>query len=136
MSKRSGGLFTLFCVHDVSLFDSYFWLFIQISISSKIFNLEHLITLYLQENYLTWIIPLNIQNGKLLQELRLDRNNLTGTIPLGIGNLPLLANFTWQNYYYNVPNLSHNSLTGEILETLGNMTQLDLLDLSNNKLKN
>ncbi|KAL5556052.1 hypothetical protein UlMin_038288 [Ulmus minor] len=71
-------------------------------------NLSSLQTLNLEWNNLTGVIPSSLGNLKQLQFLKLCQNNLTGTIPESLSSLQVLSNLQ----------LDSNNLSGQIPEQL------------------
>ncbi|XP_027349077.1 probable leucine-rich repeat receptor-like protein kinase At1g35710 [Abrus precatorius] len=79
----------------------------------------------LSSNNISGPIPRKLGNCQKLIFLKLSMNNLDGHMPYELGNLvnlqPLL-------------DLSHNSLTGQIITQLENLISLEVLNLSHNQL--
>ncbi|KAG8068276.1 hypothetical protein GUJ93_ZPchr0005g15304 [Zizania palustris] len=82
-------------------------------------NLLHIL---FDSNQLSGSIPDELGGITTLEVLRLDRNGFVGAIPATIGNLVKL----------NEINLASNKLTGSVPD-LSNLTNLNVVDLSNNK---
>ncbi|GER35970.1 protein kinase [Striga asiatica] len=81
----------------------------------------------LYSNNITGPIPSDIGNLTNLVSLDLYLNSFTGPIPDTLGKLSKLR-FLWDS------RLNNNSLTGSIPVSLTNVTSLQVLDLSNNRL--
>uniref|UniRef100_A0A0E0DT82 non-specific serine/threonine protein kinase n=1 Tax=Oryza meridionalis TaxID=40149 RepID=A0A0E0DT82_9ORYZ len=80
-----------------------------------------LIHILFDSNKFSGSIPAEVGTVSTLEVLRLDRNGFTGAIPATIGSLVKL----------NELNLANNKLTGSVPD-LSNMTNLNVVDLSNN----
>uniref|UniRef100_A0A0D9WHX3 non-specific serine/threonine protein kinase n=1 Tax=Leersia perrieri TaxID=77586 RepID=A0A0D9WHX3_9ORYZ len=80
-----------------------------------------LIHILFDSNQFSGSIPAEVGGITSLEVLRLDRNGFVGAIPATIGNLVKL----------NELNLASNKLTGTVPD-LSNMTNLNVVDLSNN----
>ncbi|KAI6698867.1 hypothetical protein NL676_018986 [Syzygium grande] len=87
-------------------------------------NWTELISLQLQNNFLSGQVPPEIGSLTKLNDLFLYNNSLCGLIPTGIGSLENLVNL----------DLAMNSLSGRIPSTLGNLRNLEILQLFYNKL--
>ncbi|KAL2626829.1 hypothetical protein AAZX31_07G146200 [Glycine max] len=87
-------------------------------------NLVNLITLAMEKNFLTGIIPTTFGKLQKMQLLSLGVNKLIGEIPSSIGNLSQL-------YYLE---LSSNMFDGNIPSTIGSCRRLQFLNLSNNNI--
>ncbi|MCD7463267.1 hypothetical protein HAX54_050234 [Datura stramonium] len=87
-------------------------------------HLPNLEGLHLSKNYLSGVIPQNLEKCRKLQVLALSFNEFTGTVPRELGNLTALTKLS-------IPALH---LEGEIPVELGNLKKLQRLDLSHNKL--
>ncbi|KAG7368815.1 RHS repeat-associated core domain containing protein [Nitzschia inconspicua] len=79
-------------------------------------------SLIIDSNNLRGSVPFELSALKELQKFWLQDNRITGTIPSF--NFPVLEDFR----------LAQNGLEGTIPSSLANMTQLRILDLSNNQL--
>ncbi|KAH0664899.1 hypothetical protein KY285_026105 [Solanum tuberosum] len=110
-------------------------------------NLKKLQHLRLAGNKLTGSVPVSIFNISTLQSLTLTINKLTGTLPSDLGcGMPLLEEFLCaennlsgfisasisNSSRLRMLDLSDNSFTGVIPESLGNLENLELLNLNNN----
>lgn len=87
-------------------------------------NGGNLVSLILNNNFITGNIPMSISNCTNLIWVTLSSNRITGQIPSGIGNLPHLA----------ILQLGNNSLAGTIPAELGMCRSLIWLDLNSNNL--
>ncbi|KAK4487033.1 hypothetical protein RD792_006348 [Penstemon davidsonii] len=93
----------------------------------SIFNLSRLEILSLTINELSGELPFSIARGfPNLEELYLGNNKFNGMIPNSISNLSSL----------NTLDLAENSFSGHIPITLGNLHNLEFLDLEDNHLIN
>ncbi|WP_421869440.1 leucine-rich repeat domain-containing protein [Marinoscillum sp.] len=81
-----------------------------------------LISVVLNDNNLTGVIPPAIATLDTLQILDLSNNNLTGKIPEQLGNISTLINLS----------LNDNQLEGTIPASVGSLSRLENLDLYNN----
>ncbi|XP_010909830.2 uncharacterized protein [Elaeis guineensis] len=88
-------------------------------------NISQLNRLELQGNKLSGSIPTQLGNCKNLQFLALSDNQLTGTIPIEILSLPSLSLGLY---------LSHNALHGLLPSKIGNLINVNNLDISENRL--
>ena len=75
-------------------------------------------------NGLTGVIPPELGNLRMLEQLLLSHNFLSGEIPAELGNLTNLKQLT----------LNSNYLTGEIPVELSRITDLEVLNLADNRL--
>ncbi|KAJ7968725.1 Receptor-like protein kinase [Quillaja saponaria] len=97
------------------------------SIPPNLFNISTLKHLYLSFNSLSGILPLNIGYGLgNIEELDLGANKLSGQIPSSFSNASKLIRLE----------LAGNSLTGAIPDSLGNLKDLQFLNLETNNLTN
>ncbi|KAF7836109.1 putative LRR receptor-like serine/threonine-protein kinase [Senna tora] len=94
------------------------------NIPGSIGNLNNLLILSMNGNYLTHIIPTSFGKFQRMQVLELDGNKLSGEIPSILGNLSQLFHL----------DLSYNAFGGNISQGLGNWKNLQFLDLSQNNL--
>nr|XP_010909264.3 receptor kinase-like protein Xa21 [Elaeis guineensis] len=88
-------------------------------------NISLLNWLDLHGNKLSGSIPTQLGNCKNLQLLALFDNQLTGTIPIEILSLPSLSLGRY---------LSHNALHGFLPSEIGNLINVNVLDISENRL--
>ncbi|XP_021830687.1 receptor-like protein 12, partial [Prunus avium] len=88
--------------------------------------------LHLGNINLSGYIPSSLRNLTQLFFLHLPSNQLTGPIPSWLGNLSRLAYIDQPSILYYV--ISENKLTGEISPLICDLSALQFLDLSNNKL--
>nr|XP_029117783.1 probable LRR receptor-like serine/threonine-protein kinase At3g47570 [Elaeis guineensis] len=88
-------------------------------------NISQLNWLDLHGNKLSGSIPTQLGNCKNLQLLYLFDNQLTGTIPMEILSLSSLSISLW---------LSHNALQGFLPSEIGNLINVNVLDISENRL--
>uniref|UniRef100_A0A7N0R8D8 non-specific serine/threonine protein kinase n=1 Tax=Kalanchoe fedtschenkoi TaxID=63787 RepID=A0A7N0R8D8_KALFE len=93
----------------------------------EIGNLISLIGLAMEDNNLVGEIPSSIGNLVTLQALFLGGNRLQGTIPSSLGNLKNFLNQLILLY------LQNNSFTGYFPTTVGELINLNVLDISHNK---
>ncbi|KAH9783407.1 MDIS1-interacting receptor like kinase 2 [Citrus sinensis] len=104
------------------------------SIPQAIGNLVELVYLLLGFNYFRGPIPKNFKNLTNLVRVRMNQNNLSGNISEAfVGTYPTLSFL----------DLSHNNFHGQISSDwgslppeIGTLTELELLDLSENRLSN
>lgn len=82
-----------------------------------------LVILHLSNNHLVGLLP-NLTNFPSLKKFYLSRNHL-------VGSLHTLTNFLSLKDL----DLSHNQLSGTVPETIGQMSQLEILNLSKNALE-
>jgi Leucine-rich repeat (LRR) protein len=82
--------------------------------------------LYLNDNFLSGIMPTNIENLCSLQDLYLDSNNINDNI------LTRLPECSWSKLCHR--DLHGANLTGYLPFWMGNMTNLGYLDISQNML--
>ncbi len=87
-------------------------------------NTRHITELFLYNNNLNGIIPLELSNLPSLQKLNLSFNGLNGNIPAQLGNFNNLLELT----------LAFNQLSGSIPVELSNLSSLAYLDLTGNQL--
>ncbi|TVU15780.1 hypothetical protein EJB05_39318, partial [Eragrostis curvula] len=119
------------------------------SIPQTIVNCRGLVTLGIAQNKLSGHLPDTIGALTQLNEVRLDGNNLSGNIPDSIGNCTQLQqlNLSHNSLSGSIPgnllkvsslsillDLSHNILSGKIPEEVGNLINLNVLNISNNML--
>ncbi|KAK3206853.1 hypothetical protein Dsin_020899 [Dipteronia sinensis] len=119
------------------------------SIPSEIGDLPNLVILKLQYNSLTGFIPSTIFNMSKIQVISMHNNRLSGHLPSSIGlRIPNLKElYLWgneldgviPNSISNASQLSHlslhrNSFSGPVPTTLGELRNLQWLDLSSNQL--
>ncbi|KAL8510886.1 hypothetical protein ACS0TY_017633 [Phlomoides rotata] len=117
------------------------------TIPSEIGNLPNLTWFNVKSNILTGEVPQSIFNLSTLIVLTLSMNNFSGSLPTSIGTmLPNIRDFILTGNRFNgtipsstsnlsklqILDLSNNSFTGQIPITLGNMSSLQRLTLSNN----
>ncbi|KAG5582814.1 hypothetical protein H5410_053441 [Solanum commersonii] len=95
------------------------------TIPISIGNLTKLISLYLQENRLEGIIPPELGKCNILSVLNLTKNHLVGSIPEEVAGLSSLSISL---------SLASNSFTGPLPKELGQLINLEELDVSQNKL--
>uniref|UniRef100_A0A0D9WRJ9 Receptor kinase-like protein Xa21 n=1 Tax=Leersia perrieri TaxID=77586 RepID=A0A0D9WRJ9_9ORYZ len=76
-------------------------------------------------------IPLSISNCSMLEIIQLDNNSFSGTIPSNLGNLKRLSKLRLD---YNKLEANHNA-DWDFLNALTNCTQLQILQLSFNRLR-
>ncbi|XP_010493149.1 PREDICTED: LRR receptor-like serine/threonine-protein kinase EFR [Camelina sativa] len=92
--------------------------------------LPNLSILLLGENQFTGAIPLTLGNISSLGRFHISYNYLTGSIPLSFGKL---SNLWWLGMSNNA--LGNNSFSGlEFIAALANCTQLEFLDVGDNRL--
>lgn len=84
----------------------------------------HVTDINLVANNLVGVIPPEIGDLAMLQELRLNTNQLSGSIPTQLGNL--------SNLY--ILNLQENQLSGTIPVSFGNLNSLGFLEAQSNQL--
>nr|GFB33009.1 probable leucine-rich repeat receptor-like protein kinase At1g35710 [Tanacetum cinerariifolium] len=132
------------------------------SIPASISGLVSVQLLILSNNELTGVIPSSIGKLSNIQKLVFDNNKLSGKLPASIGHLITLRDIFLNNNRFtgrslkmaqtglqgSFPqvllssstiwqlDLSSNSLTGDLPPLIGNMTNLILLNLSNNGFSN
>ncbi|CAN1836898.1 Probable LRR receptor-like serine/threonine-protein kinase At3g47570 [Linum perenne] len=94
-------------------------------IPSSIGNMTRLNQLDISDNYLFGEILVSIQNCQKIAFLRLSRNNLSGVIPPQLWSLTSLS---------IILALSDNRFTGALPVEVGNLKNLEYLDLSYNML--
>ncbi|CAL5048423.1 unnamed protein product [Urochloa decumbens] len=114
-----------------------------------IVHLRHLVRLGLAQNKLSGHLPDNIGSLGQLNVLRLEQNNFTGSVPSSIGNCTQLQklNLSYNSISGSIPSnllkisslsifldLSYNHLSGQIPEEVGNLINLNVLNISNNML--
>ncbi|PHT61412.1 hypothetical protein T459_34752 [Capsicum annuum] len=100
------------------------------TIPPEIGNFTNLICLDLHTNQISGTIPSQIGSLIKLQILHIFDNHLNGPIPEEIGYLSELGNLKNLNYL----ELSNNQLTGSIPSSFGNLRNLQSLFLGNNNL--
>ncbi len=108
------------CVISIELEDGY----LSGNIPPEIGNLSHLKVLDVDENQISGAIPPELGNLTALEYIDLSANNLNDNIPPELGNLS----------YLNYLDLTGNSLNGHIPPELGNLTALEYINLSTNAL--
>lgn len=89
-------------------------------------NLEGLVNLELEENFLTGPIPSKFGSLKHLSVLFLNSNKLSGELPKDLGDCSTLT----------ILSLGGNFFQGDIPSFLGKLTSLEILDISNNNFSN
>ncbi|PQP98989.1 hypothetical protein Pyn_36806 [Prunus yedoensis var. nudiflora] len=90
-----------------------------------VFNMSFLTTLTLYENSLSGGLPDNIcQHLPSLQRLSLARNQFDGPLPSKL----------WQCRELLVLGLEENNFSGSIPKNIGNLTIMEMINLSNNNL--
>ncbi|KAM2606428.1 hypothetical protein TB2_035111 [Malus domestica] len=94
---------------------------------SEIGNLALLFTLNVSRNHLTGVIPRNIANFTQIESLDLSNNNLTGVIPPDHAMFHNLQSCSQLDF-------SSNLLSGAILSNLGELTRLEICNISHNHL--
>lgn len=116
-------------------------------VHEKLFELDSLIHLRLNNNNIGGQIPATISNLKNLTLLDLSKNNFSGTIPPELYTLPVLEELSLFENAFSGPlsasigdlknlrtlNLDHNQLSGELPSRLGELNQLLHLYLEDNK---
>ncbi|KAM3233995.1 hypothetical protein P3L10_019354 [Capsicum annuum] len=115
-------------------------------------HLPNLKGLHLSKNYLSGVIPPNIEKCRKLQILSLSLKEFIGTVPRELSNLTALTGLYISDLHLEVPSifrkqafssisnssklrridLSINSFTGLIPESLGNLRYLEHLNLAGN----
>nr|POE57755.1 putative leucine-rich repeat receptor-like protein kinase [Quercus suber] len=100
------------------------------SIPDTIGNLQQLITLSLNNNSFSGRIPTSIGRLSNLYWLDLAENQLDGPLPVSDGNIPGLDMLVKAKHLL----LSSNVLTGNIPETLGSVTHLEVIRFDGNSL--
>ncbi|KAH9669857.1 putative LRR receptor-like serine/threonine-protein kinase [Citrus sinensis] len=117
------------------------------TIPTAIGKLQNLGLLYLHGNKLSGNIPHSFGNLKMLIQLYLSDNLLQGSIPSSLGQCESLTtiNLSYNNLSGNIPaqfigrssisvfiGLSNNQLTGSLPTEVGNLKNLEILDVSGN----
>ncbi|CAM6047045.1 unnamed protein product [Sphagnum compactum] len=118
------------------------------TIPSAIGNLIDLVHLFLSTNKLKGTIPSTIGNLKKLQTLSLGENRITGSIPSSLGDIgPSLTYIDFgsaslsgsiPDSLYQLTNLNalfliHNHMSGPLSPLIGNLAQLEDLEISTNE---
>ncbi|XP_030534492.2 probable LRR receptor-like serine/threonine-protein kinase At3g47570 [Rhodamnia argentea] len=113
------------------------------AIPSDVENLQNLVFLILQNNNLSGVIPSSLQKMKKLLKLYLDGNHFYGHIPShlvkcqSLTHMVLSGNDLSGSIFPAVKtlihlNLSHNHLSGALPAEVGQIDQLNILDISGN----
>lgn len=121
------------------------------SIPPQIGLLNKLTVLGLTGNKLSGKLPVEIGHLTALTRLEISKNELVGRIPEELGRLQhvLLLDISSNKLDGNIPeslfslkslssvlNLSHNLLSGEVIDTIGQLENIIAIDLSHNLLNN
>ncbi|KAJ1288816.1 hypothetical protein BS78_02G117200 [Paspalum vaginatum] len=119
------------------------------SIPPEIGGLNELTVLELTGNKLSGPLPMEIGNLTELTKLEISKNELVGRIPNELGLLQhvLSLDISSNKLHGDIPgslfslrslssmlNLSHNLLTGEVIDTIGQLENIITIDLSDNLL--
>ena len=125
------------------------------SLPVDIGHMQHLITLKVSNNSLDGPMPASFSNMAKLQRIKLDRNNFHGTLPDFSNGLTNLVTLDLSDNYFSgeLPAyvgsagmrldgfsglrdliLRNNSFNGTLPASIVNMTRLEHLDISDNKL--
>jgi Leucine-rich repeat (LRR) protein len=120
------------------------------NLPDSIGNLSNLFVLSLSQNKLSGQVPLSIGDLNKLSELYLQENNFSGLISRALGycrNLETL-NLSCNGFTGSIPkelftlsllseglDLSHNELSGEIPLEIYGLINLDMLNISNNRVE-
>ncbi|XP_015626358.1 receptor kinase-like protein Xa21 isoform X2 [Oryza sativa Japonica Group] len=116
------------------------------SLPASLGNLKKLNRLSLSNNNFSGSIPVTLGNLTKLTILLLSTNALSGAIPSTLSNCPLeMVDLSYNNLSGPIPKelflistissflyLAHNKLTGNLPSEVGNLKNLDELDLSDN----